>query len=80
VNTAWVSDSPGTFTAEASTLGIAPYIHPARSYEARDPWERELPHVVVAWTSHKAAGETTHWTATVRAPDGNAVVLKIFNT
>lgn len=78
-NQDWTPTKNG-YAADCSTLNIGPGIHPSASFEARDPWHRELPHITVVWTSHRNAdNETTHWTTTVRAPDGVAVVLTVYN-
>lgn len=64
-----------TFAADASDLGISPGVHPSASYEARDPWDRELPHLFQVWKTEGEVG----WSTTVRSPDGRAVRLLVLN-
>lgn len=79
-NPQWTSlEGQVHFVADASDLGIATGLHPSMSYEARDPWQRELPHNNVVWSTDKVADETRKWSCTVRAPDGVAVRLTIYN-
>lgn len=67
------------FVADASDLAIMPGMHPSKSFEARDPWHRELPTNSAVWSVDKIAGLTRKWSCTVRAPDGIAVRLTIYN-
>jgi hypothetical protein len=80
-NTNWCPIDGGVkYVADCSSLGVSPGVHPANSYEARDPWNREMTHNSVVWTSHRnREQETTHWTVTVRDPEGKPVVLQVFN-
>lgn len=79
-NLQWTSlEGQVHFVADASDLAIMTGMHPSKSFEARDPWHRALPTNSVVWSVDKVAGETRKWTCTVRAPDGVAVRLTIFN-
>ncbi len=76
----WGPDGDHTsYSAEASDLGIMTGLHPAHSREARDPWHRPLPSNPVVWSTQREGGDTRSWTCTVRAPDGVAVKLVVFN-
>lgn len=71
----WSEHLPGEFRSSAAALEISRGMHPAYSYEARDPWHRHMPHNARVWERTDSG-----WGTTVTAPTGHRVRLFVART